>query len=184
MILVGEIRDLETAKIATEAAQTGHLVFSTLHTNDAIQAVVRLVELGIEPYMVAPSILAVLAQRLAARICDNCKRSYHPDEEVLRKFFYDYREVDPPVFYEGRGCPHCRNTGYRGRIAFHELAMVTDEMRSIISSGGSEDSLREAAVRAGYTPLSYDRLKKVLLGFTTVSELESQASFDFVANTV
>ena len=102
VILVGEIRDLETAKIATEAALTGHLVFSTLHTNNAIQAVVRLVELGIEPYMVAPSILAVLAQRLAARVCENCKRSYVPSEEVLRRFFYDYMDVERPIFYEGR----------------------------------------------------------------------------------
>lgn len=182
VILVGEIRDLETAKIATEAALTGHLVFSTLHTNNAIQAVVRLIELGIEPYMVAPSILAVLAQRLAARICENCKRSYTPSEEVLRKFFYDYKEMDSPVFYEGRGCVHCRNTGYYGRIAFHELALITDEMRTIISSRGSEEALKVAAGRAGYRSLSYDGLKKALLGFTTIEELESHAAFDFISD--
>ena len=182
VLLVGEIRDLETAKIATEAALTGHLVFFTLHTNNAIQAVVRLVELGIEPYIVAPSILAVLAQRLAARICENCKRSYTPDEQVLRKFFYDYQQVDSPVFYEGKGCPHCRDTGYRGRIAFHELVMVTDEMRTIISTGGSEEVLKVVAAKSGYRPLSYDGLKKVLLGFTTVSELEARASFDFISD--
>lgn len=181
VILVGEIRDLETAKIATEAALTGHLVFSTLHTNNAIQAVVRLIELGIEPYMVAPSILAVLSQRLAARICEHCKRSYTPDEELVRKFFYDYKEVDSPVFYEGKGCPYCRKTGYFGRIAFHELAMITDEMRTIISDAGSEEALKVAATRAGYKPLSYDGLKKVLLGFTTVEELEAHASFDFIS---
>lgn len=180
VILVGEIRDLETAKIATEAALTGHLVFSTLHTNNAIQAVVRLVELGIEPYMVAPSILAVLAQRLSARICENCKHAYTPAEEVLRKFFYDYKEVEAPVFYEGQGCPHCRGSGYRGRIAFHEMALITDEMRALISNGSSDAELASAAKKAGYRPLRYDGLKKVLLGFTTVEELEAHASFDWV----
>ena len=180
VILVGEIRDLETAKIATEAALTGHLVFSTLHTNNAIQAVVRLVELGIEPYMVAPSILAVLAQRLAARICENCKRSYSPSPEVLHNFFHDFDQVEAPVFYEGKGCAYCRNTGYRGRIAFHELAVITDEMRTIISNRGSEEALKAAAASSGYRPLSHDGLKKVLLGFTTVEELEAHVSFDFV----
>ena len=180
VILVGEIRDLETAKIATEAALTGHLVFSTLHTNNAIQAVVRLIELGIEPYMVAPSILAVLAQRLSARICESCKRAYTPGEELLRKFFYDYKEAESPVFYEGQGCSHCRNSGYRGRIAFHELALITDEMRSLISSGAADADLAAAAQKAGYRPLRYDGLKKVLLGFTTVEELEAHASFDWV----
>ncbi|MGZ0655616.1 GspE/PulE family protein [Coraliomargarita sp. W4R72] len=180
VILVGETRDLETAKIATEAALTGHLVFSTLHTNNAIQAVVRLVELGIEPYMVAPSLLAVLAQRLAARICEHCKRAYTPDEDVLRKFFYDYKEVESPIFYEGQGCPHCRNTGYRGRIAFHEMALITEEMRALILAGGSDAELATAAKKIGYRQLRYDGLKKVLLGFTTVEELEAHASFDWV----
>jgi type IV pilus assembly protein PilB len=178
VILVGEIRDLETAKIATEAALTGHLVFSTLHTNNAIQAVVRLVELGVEPYMVAPSLLAVLAQRLAARICENCKRSYTPGEALLSKFFYDYKEVEPPIFYEGQGCPRCRLTGYRGRIAFHEMALISDEMRALISARASDAELTTAATRVGYRPLRYDGLKKVLLGFTTVEELGRHASFD------
>ncbi|MDP4693645.1 MAG: ATPase, T2SS/T4P/T4SS family, partial [Opitutales bacterium] len=181
VILVGEIRDFETAKIATEAALTGHLVFSTLHTNNAIQAVVRLVDLGIEPYMVAPSILAVVAQRLAARICDNCKRSYTPDPEVLNRYFDDMDQVSvTPVFYDGRGCSHCRNTGYHGRIAFHEMALVTQEMRSLISNRASDEALAIAAKKVGYRPLRYDGLKKVLLGYTTVDELESHASFDWI----
>lgn len=178
VILVGEIRDLETAKIATEAALTGHLVFATLHTNNAIQAVVRLIELGIESYMVAPSLLAVLAQRLAARICESCKRAYNPEQEVMRKFFYDYKEVETPVFYEGKGCPHCRDTGYHGRIAFHEMALINNEMRSLISTGGTDAQLAEAAEKIGYRPLRYDGLKKVLLGFTTIEELQKHASSD------
>lgn len=180
VILVGEIRDLETAKIATEAALTGHLVFTTLHTNNALQAVVRLIEIGIQPFMVAPSLLAVLSQRLAARICENCKRAYHPEKELLRKFFHDYDSVEAPVFYEGKGCSHCRETGYRGRIAFHELVLVNNEMRSLISTGGTDAELGVAAEKMGYRPLRYDGLKKVLLGFTTIEELEKHTSFDLV----
>lgn len=180
VMLVGEIRDLETAKIATEAALTGHLVFSTLHTNNAIQAVVRLVELGIEPYMVAPSILAVMAQRLAARICENCKRAFTPEVEVLERYFYDCESVHAPFLYHGSGCDHCRQTGYYGRIAFHELALVTEEMRMIISRGGLDDELGIAARRAGYQPLRYDALKKALLGFTTLEEVESHTASEWV----
>jgi type IV pilus assembly protein PilB len=179
VILVGEIRDLETAKIATEAALTGHLVFSTLHTNNAIQAVVRLVELGIEPYMVAPSILAVIAQRLAAKICENCKRAYTPDEAVLRRFFHDMDEVETPMLYDGGGCNHCRQTGYYGRIAFHEMVLINQEIRSLISTGAGDEELTIAAEKIGYRPLRYDGLKKVLLGYTTVEELESHASFEW-----
>lgn len=159
VMLVGEIRDLETAKIATEAALTGHLVFSTLHTNSALQAVVRLIELGIEPYMVAPSILAVMAQRLAARICEVCKKAYTPSPDTLDKYFYDYRDVEAPIFYRGRGCPNCRDTGYHGRIAFHELVLISDEMRSLISSRAGDDQLAAAARRMGYKPMRYDGMK-------------------------
>ncbi len=179
VMLVGEIRDLETAKIATEAALTGHLVFSTLHTNNAIQAVVRLVELGIEPYMVAPSILAVMAQRLAARICENCKRAYTPEDHVLERYFYDSDSEHAPFLYHGVGCAHCRQTGYYGRIAFHELALVTEEMRALISRGAPDDELGLAARRAGYRPLRYDALKKALLGFTTLDEVESRTTCEW-----
>lgn len=177
-MLVGEIRDLETAKIATEAALTGHLVFSTLHTNNAIQAIVRLVELGIEPYMVAPSILAVLAQRLTARICDNCKVAYTPAAEVLSDYFYDAQAVEPPLFYHGAGCACCRQTGYYGRVALHELVLVTSELRELIAQSGSDAQLTEAAMKAGYRPLCYDGLRKVLLGLTTMDELRTQAFFN------
>ncbi len=180
VILVGEIRDLETAKISTEAALTGHLVFSTLHTNNAIQAVIRLIELGIEPYMVAPSILAVLAQRLAARICENCKKAYTPEPADLEKYFYDVNEAESPVFYQGSGCTHCRETGYHGRIAFHEMALITEQMRSLIARNAGDEELARAAAKVGYRPLRYDGLKKVLLGFTTIEELENHASFDWL----
>lgn len=184
VMLVGEIRDLETAKISTEAALTGHLVFSTLHTNNAIQALVRLVELGIEPYMVAPSILAVVSQRLAARICNNCKKAYTPENALLENYFYDSGEVETPFFYHGAGCPHCRGSGYYGRIAFHELLLITEEMRSLIARRAGDDELSRAARQMGYKPLRHDALKKVLLGLTTIEEVEKHAAFDWIGSSL
>jgi len=180
VLLVGEIRDLETAKIATEAALTGHLVFATLHTNTAAQAIIRLRDIGVEPYMVAPSVIGVLAQRLAARICENCKEAYIPTEDVLRRYFKDEGLTEVP-FYRGRGCSACRNTGYKGRIAFHELVLVTEEMRSLITAGASVQAITQAAARVGYRPLRYDGLKKVLLGLTTIEELEANTSFEWAS---
>ncbi len=177
-ILIGEIRDLETAKIATEAALTGHIVFATLHTNTAAQAIVRLIEIGVEPYMVAPSVIGVLAQRLAAKICDNCKEAYYPSREVLRRYFEDEGLTEVP-FYRGRGCPACRNTGYKGRVAFHELVLITEEIRTLISEGKSAQEITKAAAKVGYKPLRYDGLKKVLLGLTTIDEIEQNTSFEW-----
>ena len=180
VILIGEIRDLETAKIATEAALTGHIVFATLHTNTAAQAIVRLIEIGVEPYMVAPSVIGVLAQRLAARICDNCKEAYQPSRDVLLKYFEDEGLTDVP-FYRGRGCAACRNTGYKGRIAFHELVLITEEIRTLIAEGKSAQEITRAAAKVGFKPLRYDGLKKVLLGLTTIDEIEHNTSFEWSA---
>jgi type II secretory ATPase GspE/PulE/Tfp pilus assembly ATPase PilB-like protein len=178
VILVGEIRDLETAKIAVESALTGHLVFATLHTNNALQAITRLVDLGVEPYQVAPSVIGVIAQRLAARICQRCKEPYYPPEKVLRKYFQDEGLTEVP-FYRGRGCNECGFTGYRGRTSFHELVLVTEELRAIINRNGSVDDLGRAAKKVGYRPLRYDGLKKVLLGLTTIDEIEQNTSFEW-----
>jgi type IV pilus assembly protein PilB len=180
VILVGEIRDLETAKIATEAALTGHLVLATLHTNTAAQAITRLVEIGVEPYMVAPSVIGVLAQRLAARICEKCKEAYYPSHDVLARYFEEEGLTDIP-FYRGRGCAHCRGTGYRGRIAFHELVLITEEIRQLISDGRSAQEITRAAAKVGYRPLRYDGLKKVLLGLTTIEEIEASTSFEWAS---
>jgi len=174
-ILVGEIRDLETAKIATEAALTGHVVFATLHTNTAPQAIVRLTEIGVEPYMVAPSVIGVLAQRLAARICENCKEAYQPTREILARYFQEDGLSDVS-FYRGRGCQECRFTGYKGRVAFHELVLITEEIRALISDGKSSQEITKAAAKVGYKPLRYDGLKKVLLGLTTIDEIESSTA--------
>ena len=178
VILVGEIRDLETAKIAAEAALTGHLVFATLHTNTAPQAITRLMEIGVEPYMVAPSIIGVLAQRLVARICEACKEAYYPPREVLQRYFADEGLIDVP-FYRGRGCATCRNTGYKGRIAFHELVLITEELRTLIAERRSSQEISRAAAKVGYRPLRYDALKKVLLGLTTIEEVEQNTSFEW-----
>lgn len=177
-VLIGEIRDLETAKIATEAALTGHIVFATLHTNTAAQAIVRLMEIGVEPYMVAPSVVGVLAQRLAARICENCKEAYVPAPETLAKYFQEdgLREVH---FFKGRGCHACRGTGYKGRVAFHELVIVTEEVRTLITRGASAQEINAAAAKVGFKPLRYDGLKKVLLGLTTIDEIEANTSLEF-----
>lgn len=179
VILVGEIRDFDTAKIATEAALTGHLVLSTLHTNNSIQAILRLMEIGIEPYMVAPSVMGVLGQRLAARICESCKRAYFPGREVLERYFYDIPEEEQVVFSQGVGCPSCRHTGYSGRIAFHELLVVDDEMRSLITIGAAQAELLRHATRLGYRSLRYDGMKKVLLGLTTIEEIEKHTVLEW-----
>jgi type II secretory ATPase GspE/PulE/Tfp pilus assembly ATPase PilB-like protein len=178
VILVGEIRDLETAKIATEAALTGHLVLATLHTNTAPQAIIRLQEIGVEPYMVAPSIVGVLAQRLAARICENCKEVYYPPRETLLKYFEE-EGLDEVPFYRGRGCTQCRGTGYRGRVAFHELVIITEEIRTLISESRSAQEITAAAAKVGYKPLRYDGLKKVLLGLTTIDEIEQNTTVEW-----
>jgi len=179
IILVGEIRDLETAKIAVEAALTGHLVLSTLHTNNAIQAIIRLMEIGIEPYMVAPSVMGVMGQRLAGRICESCKRAYFPGKEVLERFFTDIPDVDKIAFSQGTGCTNCRQTGYRGRVAFHELLLVDDEMRSLITVGKQQHDLLIHATKLGYRSLRYDGLKKVLLGLTTIDEIEKHTVLEW-----
>ena len=177
-ILIGEIRDLETAKIATEAALTGHIVFATLHTNTAPQAIVRLLEIGVESYMVAPSVIGVLAQRLVARICESCKEAYTPSQETLSRYFKAEGMVNVP-FFRGRGCQACRGTGYKGRVAFHELVLITEEIRGLITEGRSGQEITKAAAKVGYRPLRYDGLKKVLLGMTTIEEIEQNTSFEW-----
>jgi type IV pilus assembly protein PilB len=178
VILIGEIRDLETARIAAEAALTGHAVLSTLHTNNAAQAIVRLMDIGVEPYMVAPSISGVLAQRLAARICENCREAYYPPRTTLLKYFQEEGLEEVP-FFRGRGCPACRGTGFKGRIAFHELILVTDEIRSLISGGKGAEEIAAAARKVGHRSLRYDGLKKVLLGLTTIEEIEQNTPLEW-----
>ena len=155
-------------------------MLATLHTNTAPQAIVRLMEIGVAPYMVAPSVIGVLAQRLAARICEKCKEPYVPPRDVLLRYFQEEGLTDV-TFYRGRGCPHCRGTGYYGRVAFHELVLITDEIRQLISEGRSAQEITRAAARVGYKPLRYDGLKKVLLGLTTIDEIDQNTSFEWAS---
>ncbi len=171
VILVGEIRDAETAKIATEAALTGHLVLTTLHTNNAIQAVTRLIEIGVDPYMVAPSLNGVMSQRLVGKICDHCKESYTPPREVLERYFKK-DTISDIVLYRGAGCESCHMSGIKGRVAVHEVVEISEEMRELISQNSALHEIHSAAKRVGYMSLREDGLKKALLGFTTIDEVE------------
>lgn len=175
VILIGEIRDLETAKIASQAALTGHLVLATLHTNNALQAVTRLIEIGVEPFLVAPSIIGVMAQRLVRKICDKCREPYVLDRETAEQYFIlkDGMEV---TFYRGKGCPSCNNTGYSGRIAVHEIFLITEEVRAMVASGVSILDIQKKARDIGFKDLRYDGMKKVLRGLTTITELERISS--------
>src|SRR5258708_2393031 len=171
VILIGEIRDLETALIATEAALTGHFVLTTLHTNNALQAVTRLVEIGVDPYLVAPTTMGVLSQRLVRRICSSCKESYQPTAEELAPFFTDSEGV-PVTLYRGRGCPKCFGSGYSGRVGIYEFVEVSEKMRELITEKQSVALLIEEAKRVGHRSLRHDGLKKALIGWTSLEEVE------------
>lgn len=170
IIMVGEIRDAETALIAVEAALTGHLVLSTLHTNDAPGAVARLIDMGVEPFLIASSLIAVLAQRLVRTICPKCKESYEPPQDAMKRLGLSSADNDKVTFYRGRGCDHCKQTGYKGRIGVFELMTVNDRLRDLILSKSSTHAVREAAIEAGMKTLREDALEKILLGTTTLEE--------------
>lgn len=171
VILVGEIRDLETAQIAIQASLTGHLVFSTLHTNDAPSAVARLLDLGVEPFLITATFEAVVAQRLARRICKNCRTEYQPSPELLLELQLTPDDVKGKTFYYGKGCDYCNNTGYRGRVGIFEVMVFNDEIRELIMNGASTGILHEAAVRAGMRPLRESGLLAIYDGVTTIEEI-------------
>jgi type IV pilus assembly protein PilB len=171
VILVGEIRDQETARIAMQAAQTGHLVLSTLHTDDAPSAVTRLMDIGIESYVIASAAIGVVAQRLVRRLCPSCRRQYTPPADVLRAMNISEIDANAFPFFKAVGCDHCNHTGYRGRLGIYEVMPVTDKVRRLIAQKASEDAIREAAQSAGMTTLGEDALSKVKAGLTTPEEL-------------
>ena len=169
VIMVGEVRDEETARTAIQAALTGHLVFSTLHTNDASSAITRLVNMGVEPYLIGAALNMVLAQRLVRRVCAKCRETYEPQRSIrkaLQRMGHDFE-----VFYRGVGCRACRNTGFKGRIGIHELLVVNDELRDAIISDPSIGHTRQIAARCGMISLSRDGFRKVREGITTVEEI-------------
>jgi general secretion pathway protein E len=167
IIMVGEIRDLETVEIAIQASLTGHLVFSTLHTNDATGALTRLVDMGVEPFLIASSLLAVLAQRLVRRICPDCKEPFHPEESTLEELGLPKDQV----FYHGRGCDACMQSGYRGRAGIFELLVMDNDIRHLLTSGADSVKMKDMAVRNGMATLFEDGLLKVKTGMTTLNEV-------------
>jgi len=171
VILVGEIRDGETARIAMQASQTGHLVLSTLHTDDAPSVVTRLMDIGTEPYVIAGAIIGVVAQRLVRRLCTQCRRQYTPPAETLRALNLSESDAATIPFYKAAGCDQCNHTGYRGRIGIYEVMRVTDKLRRLIAARGSEDQIRDAAISGGMITLGEDGLAKVKQGITTPEEL-------------
>ena len=171
IILVGEIRDFETAEIAVKAALTGHLVLSTLHTNDAPSTVNRLMNMGIEPFLVASSVNLICAQRLARRICQNCKEPHPLPPPALVQAGFTPEDAENVVPMRGAGCDKCNKTGYKGRVGLYEVLEVTDELRELVLVGASALELRRKAIEEGMITLRQSGLRKVKAGMTTVEEV-------------
>jgi len=169
VIMVGEIRDFETAEIAVHAALTGHLVFSTLHTNDAPGALTRMIDMGVEPFLVSSSIFGVLAQRLVRTICKDCKEDYAPSKETLQEI--GLLKGSRIKFYRGKGCPKCMNTGYKGRIGIFELMLMDNNIRNLTIAKASQEEIKKKACSQGMITLREDGIKKVRQGLTTVEEM-------------
>ena len=178
IILVGEIRDLETAEIAIQAALTGHLVFSTLHTNDAPSSIARLRDMGVPPFLITATLEAILAQRLVRKICTNCRELTVPSTESLAELEMTPDDVVGKSFYRGRGCGVCNNTGFKGRTGLFEFMPITDEIRELIHRGASTEELRDAGMRAGMKTLRQVGLEKIYEGVTTVEEVVRETSIE------
>ena len=177
IIMIGEIRDLETSEIAMQAALTGHLVLSTLHTNDAPEAITRLIDIGVEPYLISSSVIGVLAQRLVRTICPDCKTPYQVDPNVMKDLGEEMAKLkDPLTLYRGKGCKNCKQSGYWGRTGIFELLLVNEKIKQLISEKVSTQVIREVAKKtAGLVPLREDGLRKVLKGITTLDEVDRVA---------
>ncbi len=170
-IMVGETRDLETAQIAIQASLTGHLVFSTLHTNDAAGAVTRLIDMGVEPFLISSSLEAVLAQRLIRKICPNCRTAYEPKEELLMQMGLSPHEIGDKNFYYGTGCDACNHTGYKGRKGIYELLEISDPVRELINQRAPSIVVKQKAVELGMVTLREDGLRSIYDGDTTIEEV-------------
>lgn len=171
IILVGEIRDGETAEIAMRAAITGHLVFSTIHTNDAVSSINRLIDMGLEPYMVSSALVGVISQRLVRRICTSCRKAYEPDQDEI-----DTLKLQPgQKLYKGEGCSDCNGSGYKGRIAIHEIVLMTKAMKTLLEKRASEEEMRKLAISEGTQMLAQSAASLVLEGITTVEEMNRVA---------
>ncbi|HDY65301.1 MAG TPA: pilus assembly protein PilB, partial [Phycisphaerae bacterium] len=166
--------DLETAQISVQASLTGHLVFSTLHTNDAPSSIARLLDLGLEPFLLTATLEAIVAQRLVRTICPHCKEEFVPTEDMLMELNLTSDMTAGRVFYHGKGCEFCRNTGYSGRIGIYEIMMMDDEMRDLIMNRKSSNVLREASRKRGMRTLRESGLLAIYDGVTTIEEVVAQ----------
>ena len=176
VIMVGEIRDTETAKIAVEAALTGHLLIATLHTNDAPSVISRLTEMGVEPFNVSASLIGILAQRLVRKVCNNCKVEYTPEPDVLRRIGLVEEQIRGQMLYRGVGCEKCSGSGYNGRYAIHEFLAVDDAIESAIAKDSSANILKDIAVEQGMKTLRDDGIHKAFQGITTLEEVLARTS--------
>jgi general secretion pathway protein E len=175
IIMIGEIRDLETAEIAVQSALTGHLVLSTLHTNDAASTVTRLLELGVPPYLLNASVLGVLAQRLVRTLCPHCKEPAATDEQAWRALVHPYRIAPPSSVNAPKGCLECRHTGYLGRIGVYEMLRLTPGLRQLIKPDTDAAALCELAIKQGMQPLQISGARKIYAGLTTIEEVKRVA---------
>jgi len=171
VILVGEIRDRETAEIAIQSSLTGHLVFSTLHTNDAASAVTRLIDMGIEPFLVTSSVIAIIAQRLVRVLCPKCKEVHIPDDESLSNVGINRDTLRNHAIFMKKGCQACMNTGYRGRTAIFEVMIIDERLKKLILKTSDSNQINDEAIRQGMTTLLDDGVRKVLAGVTTIEEV-------------
>ena len=184
ILLVGEIRDLETAETAIQASLTGHLVFSTLHTNDAPSAITRLVDIGIQPFLVASSVMAIMAQRLVRKVCPKCRQRYEPPAHILNGIGLRPEIIKKANFMKGKGCNHCNKTGYRGRMGIFELMTMTSQVREMTFKGDSTLNIRKMARKQGMRTLFEDGIIKVLRGMTTIDEVLRITQRDMVTETL
>jgi type IV pilus assembly protein PilB len=171
IIMVGEIRDFETAEIGVKAALTGHLVLSTLHTNDAPSTVSRLLNMGIEPFLVSSSVILILAQRLARKICTQCKDEENVPESALIKIGFSEKEAKNVKVHKGKGCTNCNSSGYKGRVALYEVMLIKDELKELILEGASSAEIKKAAIRVGMKSLRMSGLTKISEGITSLEEV-------------
>jgi type IV pilus assembly protein PilB len=170
-IMIGETRDLETAQIAIQASLTGHLVFTTLHTNDAPGAITRLIDMGVEPFLISATLDAVLGQRLLRSICPNCRANYKPNESLLAQLEISKRDIGDRKFFYGKGCDTCNNTGYKGRKGIYELMKITDPLRELINERAPTVTLKQKAIELGMVTLRQDGLRSIFAGDTTIEEV-------------
>jgi len=180
IVMIGETRDQETAQIAVQAALTGHLVLSTLHTNNAPAAITRLIDMGVEPFLIASSVVMVVAQRLVRKLCPTCKKAYHPDAELLKRVGVTTKDAKQITFYEPVGCDECNKTGYKGRVAIFEVMEMTPDIAKLTMERSETGLIRNQAVKDGMTMLLHDGLRRIKDGITTIEEVLAVATIEQV----